>query len=165
MKTIFTLLLFCTCMSCFSQQEYTPQYYRRAFDAKYMQKPPVFLAGKDSLRRFYFSHFPAFDTVLSKAVEKGDTAKYIRIYFSFYLDENGYPYEPQFERVASTKSSVTENAKTIKYFFDMKSLLDKAITQMLNKMPQWRPGVQDGVPVKTINYDYLQFWVGLSAPQ
>ena len=87
MKIILTLVAICIYVSGFAQQKST--YYNRAFEAKYMQTPPVFVAGKDSLRRFYFTHFPAFDTVISKAVEKGDTAKYIRIYFSFYIDENG----------------------------------------------------------------------------
>jgi hypothetical protein len=164
MKYILILIAFMYSLTCFSQDGRFQQ-VNREYEAKYMQKPPVFPMGKDSLRRFYFNHFQAFDSILAKAVAKGDTAKYIRIYFSFYLDENGYAYEPKFERVASTRSAVTENAKTIRYFFDMKPMLDKAIMQMLNKMPQWRPGMQDGILVKTINYDYLQFWVGLSEPQ
>jgi hypothetical protein len=159
----YLLIIFATgCSLCCLSQGYQP--VNREYEAKYMQKP-IFPMGKDSLRRFYFTHFPAFDTVLSKAVAKGDTAKYLRIYFSFYLDENGYVYEAAFDRVASTRSAVTENAKTIRYFSDMKPVLQKAIIQMLNKMPQWRPGMQDGLVVKTLNYDYLQFWVGLSAPQ
>jgi hypothetical protein len=139
-------------------------YYNRVFESKYLGKPPVFPNGVDSLRRFYFTHFPAFDTVISKAVENGDTAKFIRIYFSFNLDESGFIYDPKFERVASTRSAVTESAKTIRYFNDMKEILEKAVKQMLQQLPQWRPGVQDGQPVKTLNYDYLQFWVGLTAP-
>ncbi len=161
MKTLFTLAITFFAITANSQSAQ----YNRAYEAKYMQKPPVFVAGADSLKRFYFAHFPAFDTVLTKAVEKGDTAKYIRIYFSFYIDEQGYPYEAEFDRVASTRSAATENAKTIKYFYDMKSILQKAITQMINKMPQWRPGLQDGRIVTTHYSDYLQFWVGLSAPQ
>jgi len=158
MKLTFTLLICCSCFAGKAQ-------LNRTYEAKYMQKPPVFVAGPDSLKRFYFAHFPAFDTVLSKAVEKGDTAKYIRIYFSFYIDEQGYPYEPEFDRVASTRSAATENAKTIKYFFDMKVILQDAVKNMINKMPQWRPGLQDGRIVTTSYTDYLQFWVGLSAPQ
>ena len=161
MKTLFLCaLLFAAASSCAQSS-----YYNRVFEAKYMSKPPVFTFGTDSLKRFYYAHFPAFDTVINKAVSNGDTAKYIRIYFSFYLDENGFVYDPQFERVASTRSRVTENAKTIRYFNDMKTVLQSAIKAMLHQMPQWRPGLQDGQPVKTVNYDYLQFWVGLSAPQ
>lgn len=165
MKTILTLSAILFCFYCSAQQEGTPEYYKRVFDAAGMQKPPVFTFGRDSLMRFYFNHFPAFDTVLQTAITKGDTAKYIRIYFSFYLDENGYVYDPQFDKVASTHSAGTSTAKVIKYFGDMKPLLNKAIKQMLDKMPAWRPGLLDGIRVKTLNYDYLQFWVGLSAPQ
>jgi hypothetical protein len=161
MKTLFLSSLLFAAVSCYAQSSY----YNRVFEAKYMGKPPVFAFGKDSLKHFYFNHFSAFDTVISKAVANGDTAKYIRIYFSFNLDENGFVYDPQFERVASTRSSVTESAKTIRYFNDMKDILQKAVKDMLQKMPQWRPGVQDGQPVKTLNYDYLQFWVGLTPPQ
>jgi hypothetical protein len=161
MKPLFTLVTTFLIIASHAQNAQ----YNRAYEAKYMQKPPVFVAGADSLKRFYFTHFPAFDTVLTKAVEKGDTAKYIRIYFSFYIDEQGYPYEAEFDRVASTRSAATENAKTIKYFYDMKSVLQKAVTEMINKMPQWRPGLQDGRIVTAHYTDYLQFWVGLSAPQ
>lgn len=161
MRYLVIIVMLCCTSKVFAQSE---QYYNRTFEAKYVERPPVFTFGKDSLKRFYFNNFPGFDTVLTKAVERGDTAKYLRVYFSFYLDERGYVYEPSFERVASTQSAVTESAKTIRYFNDMKDVLQKHIVQMLNKMPQWRPGLQDGVAVKTHCYDYLQFWVGLSAP-
>ncbi len=161
MKTLFISLLLCAATYGYAQTSY----YNRVFEARYMDRPPVFVFGKDSLKRFYFSHFPAFDTVLAKAVQNGDTAKYLRIYFSFNLDENGFVYDPQFERVASTRSAVIESAKPVRYFNEIRDILDKAVKAMLQKMPQWRPGVQDGQPVKTLNYDYMQFWVGLSAPQ
>lgn len=161
MKTLFLCALLFAAAAPYAQSSY----YNRVFEAKYMSKPPVFTFGPDSLKRFYYSHFPAFDTVLSLALANGDTAKFIRIYFSFYLDENGFAYDPQFERVAATKSAVTENARTIRYFNEMKGVLQSAVKTMLHQMPQWRPGLQDGQPVKTLNYDYLQFWVGLSTPQ
>jgi hypothetical protein len=161
MKPLFLSALLFGVVCCYAQTSY----YNRVFEAKYMSKPPVFALGNDSLKHFYYNHFTAFDTVINKAVANGDTAKYIRIYFSFNLDENGFVYDPQFERVASTRSAVTETARTIRYFHDMKDILQKAVKDMLQKMPQWRPGVQDGQPVKTLNYDYLQFWVGLTAPQ
>ncbi len=161
MKTLlFIVLLFVTLVS-YSQSSY----YNRTFEAKYMNNPPVFAYGKDSLKRFYFSHFSAFDTVINKAVENGDTAKYLRIYFSFYIDESGFVYEPKFEKVASTRSAVTESAKTIRHFNDMKDVLQKAVQTMLLKMSAWRPGVENGQPVKSLNYDYMQFWVGLTPPQ
>jgi len=129
-----------------------------------MEKPPVFSYGKDSLMSFYFNHSKEFDTLINKAIEKGDTAKYIRVYFSFNLDENGFAYEPKFERVAATASPYTNSAKTIKYFNDI-SLINDAIKQMLNQMPQWRPGLENGVPVRSSNYDYFQFWVGINPPK
>jgi hypothetical protein len=163
MKIILLISFLCTSFGAFSQ-DVGSQYYKRVFEARYMDKPPFFSYGKDSLMRFYFNHFNAFDTVLKKAVEKADTAKYIRVYFSFNLDENGYLYEPRFERIASTTSKYTGNAKTIKYFNDLQPILNKAINEMLKLMPQWRPGLESGVPVKTSNYDYFQFWVGLTPP-
>jgi hypothetical protein len=161
MKTLFLPALLFAAASCCAQTSY----YNRVFEAKYMNRPPVFLSGKDSLKHFYYNHFTAYDTVIGKVVANGDTAKYIRIYFSFNLDESGFMYDPQFERVASTRSAITEGAKTIRYFNEMREVLQKAVKEMLKKMPQWRPGVQDGQPVKTLNYDYLQFWIGLTPPQ
>lgn len=140
-------------------------YQNRVYEARYMDKPPVFLHGRDSLNRFYFSHFPAFDTLISLAVRNGDTAKYLRVYFTFQVDENGFVYEPAFEKVASTRSAVTESAKTLRYFNEIKPLLQRSVAAMLEKITGWRPGLQYGMPVKSLNYDYLQFWVGLSAPQ
>ena len=140
-------------------------YQNRVYEARYLDKPPVFTAGPDSLQRFYYAHFPAFDTLIATAVRNGDTAKYLRVYFSFHVDENGFAYEPVFERVASTRSRVTESAKTIRYFSGMKQLLQDAIESMFRSMPSWRPGLNVGIPVKTLNYDFIQVWVGLSAPQ
>jgi len=161
MKTLFFLVLLFVTLVSYSQSSY----YNRTFEAKYMNNPPVFAYGKDSLKRFYFSQFGAFDTVINKAVQNGDTAKYLRIYFSFCIDESGFVYEPKFERVASTRSAVTESAKTIRHFNDMKDVLQNVIKEMLLKMSAWRPGVENGQPVKTLNYDYMQFWVGLTPPQ
>lgn len=161
MKPLISVVLLFASLVSYSQSSY----YNRIFEAKYMNKPPVFAYGKDSLKRFYFNHFSAFDTIINKAVQNGDTAKYLRIYFSFYIDERGFVYEPKFERVASTRSAVTESAKTIRHFSDMKNELQEAVKNMLLKMSAWRPGVENGQPVKTLNYDYMQFWVGLTPPQ
>ena len=161
MKTILLLALLSGVISGYAQSSY----YNRVFEARYMERPPVFAMGKDSLKRYYFNHFSVFDTVISKAVANGDTAKYLRIYFSFNVDESGFVYDPKFERVASTRSAVTESAKTIRYFNEIKDVLQQAVSSMLLKISGWRPGVENGQPVKTLNYDYVQFWVGLSAPQ
>ncbi len=51
-------------------------------------------------------------------------------------------YEPKFERVASTRSAITESSKIIKHFNDMKDVLQEAIKKMLLKMAALRPGVE-----------------------
>lgn len=165
MRTLLILLLITTTTNIFSQRLYQQStIVNQVFESRYMDKPPFFLQGKDSLQRFYFSHFNAFDTLISKAVAKGDTAKYIRIYFSFNLDEYGFPYDPKFERVATTKSKATQGAKTAKHFFDMANILQPAIVQMISKMPAWRAGINNERAVKTSNEDYIQIWVGINPP-
>ncbi|TAJ51488.1 MAG: hypothetical protein EPO58_12620, partial [Chitinophagaceae bacterium] len=136
--------------------------YSRLFEAKYMQKPPQYPFGADSCKRFYFASFGGFDSVLSKVIERGDTAKYIRVYFSFIVDKNGAPYEGRFERMASTQYARGESAKTIRYFSDDRKYYDKQIADMIGKMPFWKPGLQNGVPVDSRVEDFLQFWVGIN---
>ena len=165
MKLFFAMLIFLCCDTLHAQQRANTNFSRRVYEARFMERPPLFSHGKDSLQRFYFAHFPAFDTIIQSAITHGDTAKYIRVYFSFHVDEFGFIYDPAFERVASTQSAVTQSAKTIRYFSSMKSLLDKSIKQMLFKMPAWAPGLEYGQTVNARVEDYIQFWVGLSAPQ
>jgi len=167
MKYICTLAMCCIVINAMAQRNnrFDNRSNDKVYEAKYMQKPPLFPPGRDSLRNFYFNHFPAFDTVLQLAVKKGDTAKYLRIYFSFNIDEQGYVYDTEFERVASTRSATTEGAKLIAYFLDIRSYLNQAVKQMLDKMPAWKPGLQSGRPVRVHCEDFLQFWVGLTPPQ
>jgi hypothetical protein len=138
--------------------------YSRLFEAKYLQKPPQFPFGADSCRRFYFANFGGFDSVLSKVIERGDTSKYIRVYFSFIVDKNGAPYDGRFERMASTQYARGESAKTIRYFSEDRKYYDKRIADMIGKMPFWKPGLQNGVPVDSRVEDFLQFWVGINPP-
>lgn len=138
--------------------------YRGIFNARTMEKPPVFPLGRDSCKRFYFAHFEGFDSVLTKTVERGDTAKYIRVYFSFVIDRNGAPYDAHFERIASTQYARSDGAKTIKYFSDDKEYYDGIIKSMNAKMPFWKPGLYNNVPVEARVEDYIQFWVGLVPP-
>jgi hypothetical protein len=35
---------------------------------------------------------------------------------------------------------------------------------MIGKMPFWKPGLQNGVPVDSRVEDFLQFWVGINPP-
>jgi len=140
------------------------QFYNNIFDSKYMQKPPIFMGSKDSLQRFYYNHFSAFNTIIEKAVANGDTAKYIRVYFNFLIDNNGAVYNGKFTKVASTRYASGDNAKTVKYFFEDKILLNEAVKHMIEKMPYWRPGLENGVRVTAAVDDYLQFWVGINPP-
>lgn len=136
--------------------------YARLFEARYLQKPPQYPFGADSCKRFYFTNFGGFDSVLSKVIERGDTAKYIRVYFSFIVDKNGAAYEGRFERIASTQYARGEFAKTIWYFLEGRKYFDKHIAAMIGKMPFWKPGLQNGVPVDSRVEDFLQFWVGIN---
>lgn len=136
----------------------------RVFEAEYVERPPIFLAGRDSLQRFYYSHFPILNEVVDKAVEQGDTAKFIRIYFSFVVDKSGVLYNAKFEKIASTKYASGSGAKTIKYFNEDKTTLNDAIKKMIQKMPMWRPALQYNNPVDCRVEDYLQFWVGINPP-
>lgn len=138
--------------------------YSRLFEAKYLQKPPQYPFGADSCKRFYFAAFGGFDTLLSKLIDRGDTAKYIRVYFSFIVDKNGAAYEGRFERMASTQYERGEFAKTIRYFLEDRKYYDKHIAAMIGKMPFWKPGLQNGVPVDSRVEDFLQFWVGINPP-
>src|ERR1700741_845065 len=91
-KIIFLLLISISTNVLFSQRIFPPgshMIYSGVQDAKRMQKPPIFPYGIDSLQRFYFSHFAGFDSILTKAINHGDTAKYIRVYFSFVVDRDG----------------------------------------------------------------------------
>ena len=139
-------------------------YYNRIFDADRMQYPPVFVPGKDSLQRFYLSNFTAFDSVAYWAINAGDTAKYIRVYVSFVIDENGALYNPKFEKVGTTRYAASENTLTVKYFFDHKPTLQVAVEEMLQNMPMWRPGLENNIKVKATVHSYFQFWLGINPP-
>lgn len=139
--------------------------HNKIFEAKYVQKPPLFPPGTDSCKRFYFTNFKGFDTVLIKLIEKGDTAKYIRVYFSFVIDRNGIPYDSHFEKIASTQYASSDGARTIKYFSENKIYFQQLIRQMISRMSFWKPALQNGAPVDCRVDDYLQFWVGLTLPK
>ncbi|TAF98259.1 MAG: hypothetical protein EAZ47_00800 [Bacteroidetes bacterium] len=166
MKQLVFFVLLLLSSPCFSQgfDDNRNQYMRRIFDAKYMQKPPIFQPGKDSLQRFYFNHFQGFENIIQKCIEKGDTAKYIRVYFNFTVDENGIASDAAFFKVASTQYAQGEGAKTIKYFFDDKKQIQEQLRKMVSALPTWLPGIESGQRVSANVEDYLQFWVGLQAP-
>ena len=139
--------------------------HNKIFNAKYVQKPPFFPPGTDSCKRFYFTNFKGFDTVLIKLIEKGDTAKYIRVYFSFVIDRNGIPYDSHFEKIASSQYARSDGAITIKYFSENNKYFEPLIKQMICAMSSWKPALQNGIPVDCKVDDYIQFWVGLTLPK
>jgi hypothetical protein len=142
--------------------ESSKQYYLNIFDYDYVEKKPVFVAGKDSLRSFYLSHFTAYDSLVSQAILKGDTAKYIRVHFEYIIDDNGIPYNPAFNYIGSTRYAHSNGDKKIKYLNNLKEYFDKAIKQMIYKMPNWRPALQNNVRVRCKVEDYFQFWLGIN---
>lgn len=165
MKTILCLLLTCSSIISFAQRESpnnNTQFYNRTFEYDYVERKPVFVAGTDSLKRFYISHFNAFDSLVERCINKGDTAKYIRVYFDFIIDENGIPYSPEFSYIASSKNASSSGDKKIKYFNDLKNYFNDAVKTMIKKMPNWRPALQNNVRVKCNVRDYFQIWLGIN---
>ena len=145
--------------------------YGTAMDARRMAKPPVYPFGQDSLVRFYFAHFTGFDTLLTKAIAHGDTAKYLRVYFTFLIDREGSPTDPHFTKVASTQYAKSESARTLKYFDEDKPYFEEVIKKMIFKMTFWKPGYANlrnangMVAYDAWVEDYIQFWVGIDPPQ
>ncbi|MDB5209439.1 MAG: hypothetical protein JWQ30_266 [Sediminibacterium sp.] len=135
----------------------------KVYDAKYLSAKPMYPPGIDSCRRFYFAHFNGFDSVLYKVVTQGDTAKYIRIYFSFVIDKYGFVSDAHFEKIASTQYAKSATARMLKYF-SAKEYYNKLIKDMLQKMPSWKPALLYGVPVDCKMNDYFQFRVGAIPP-
>jgi hypothetical protein len=145
---------------CFVNSNTQPKVY----EARYLHTQPVFPAGVGSCERFYFTHFKGFDSVLYKAIAYGDTAKYLRIYFSFVIDKNGVAHNAHFEKIASTQYAKGITSKTIRYFSGNEKYFDKLIKDMIDQMPFWKPGLLYARPVDCKVETHFQFWVGLNAP-
>jgi hypothetical protein len=135
----------------------------KVYDAKYLQVPPVFPFGIDSCQRFYFTHFKGFDNVLDKVIANGDTAKYIRVYFSFIIDKHGTAYNAHFDKIASTRYAKSVTVRPIRYFNSQ--YYEKVIKYMIAKIPFWKPALLNGIPVDCRVEDYIQFWVGANIPE
>ena len=137
-------------------------------DARNMPSPPVFPFGRDSLQRFYFSHFTGFDSLLRKAITNGDTAKYLRVYFSYIIDVRGRAYNVQFDRVGAAWYVKAEGARTLYYFNDDKKYFESKIKEMMHQMPSWKPGLLRLGNTQVITdarvHDYVQCWVGIKPP-
>lgn len=158
MKTIPALILTVISLPSFAQR--SPDKYSgsagRIYETRYVQQPPVYPMGIDSCRRYYFSHFGGMDSIVLKVVAHGDTAKYLRVYFSFVVDKYGFLSAPHFTRTASTRYAKSVTAKTITYIGN-EVYYDKLIKEMLRKMAPWKPALKDGVPVSCRVEDYFQF--------
>ncbi len=138
--------------------------YTKLFDARYVQTPPQYPFGIDSCKRFYMANFTGWDSVLTRVIERGDTAKYIRVYFSFCVDRYGAIYDAHFEKIAATVLPTSKYARTIQYFFRNKKYYETLIKKMFASMPFWKPALQNGVTVDCRVDDYFQFWVGIRSP-
>lgn len=166
MKNIIIAICLLGSVHCFSQTEETAgkQYYNRLFEYDYVERKPIFPAGADSLRNFYLSHFTAFDSLVTRCIANGDTAKYIRVKFEFILDENGIAYDPKFLSIATTRYKSSSGDKKVKYFDDLKTEFNDAIKKMVKAMPTWRPALQNNVRVACRKEDFFQFWLGINPP-
>ncbi len=166
MKFSFIFLLLITSIALHAQRDANPgakQYYNRVFDDYYVEKKPVFVAGADSLRIFYLSNFSAFDSLVARAINNGDTAKYLRVHIEFIVDKNGIPYNASFNYIGSTKYKDAKNDRKVKYFNDLKPYFNDAIKSLIKKMPNWRPALQNNVRVDCTVHDYFQFWLGINS--
>ncbi len=170
MKWLFIFIFFFCSYSLFSQNQRTANEFNqqgmanKLYDASFVEKKPLFVFGEDSAKSFYFNHFKGYDSVLMKCISKGDTAKYIRIYFSFTVDRGGMAYDVKFDRVAATRYAKSELAKTLKYFTGLNKYFNKYLEKMIAEMSLWKPALQYYQPVDCRVHDYLQFWVGINPP-
>ncbi len=168
-QLLFILFIFCS-FALFAQQQRTANEFNqqglahKLYDAAFLENPPLFVFGADSAKRFYFHHFNGYDSVLLKCIAKGDTAKYIRIYFSFIIDKDGMCYDIQFDRVGATRYAKSELARTLKYFTGLEKYFNTHLQKMIREMPLWKPALQYQQPVDCKVHDYIQFWVGINPP-
>jgi hypothetical protein len=164
MKIKIALLFLLISLKTNAQKTLNPLSYRQIYESRYVQIPPAFVAGPDSCRHYYFNHFKGFDSLLAMAIENGDTAKYLRVYFSFIVDRNGLVYDTRFIKIASTLYINSVGARTIHLFPGQNQYYEKMINEMLLLIPLWKPAMQDGVKVSSRVIDYLQCWIGLMKP-
>ncbi len=138
------------------------QAYKRIYEYDFVDKKPIFKYSKDTLRNFYMANFTAFDSLAAACIEKGDTAKYIRVHFEFTIDENGVLYDGKYLYTGSTRYAGGSGDKKIKYLDDQKAYLDNAIKKMVPRIPSWYPALQNNIRVKCAVKDYFQFWLGIN---
>ncbi len=165
MKMKTGILLLFIFLQTYSQEIMIGPRNQIIYDARYVQIPPAFPFGTDSCKHYYFNQFKGFDSLIVKAVEQGDTGKFLRIYFSFVVDKNGFVLDGQFLKIASTRMANSLGAKTVSYFANQKSYFNRKIQMMCLEMPLWKPAMQNGFPVSSRVFDFLQCWVGLTKPK
>lgn len=167
-KIVFTCFIIVLTVTAIAQTNdeanFGDRLYNKIFDEDFVERKPVFPYTRDSLQNFYLSHFNGFDSLITKAIDNGDTAKYIRVHFEFVLDENGIAYEPKFKYIGSTKYAGGSGDKKLKYFDALRPYFQQAIKEMLMKMPAWRPALQNNKRVNCRKDDYFQLWVGILPP-
>ncbi|MDE3253102.1 MAG: hypothetical protein KGO92_09880 [Bacteroidota bacterium] len=141
-----------------------PSHLPIVYQAKTLSHPPLFPFGSDSCQRFYYYHCDGLDSLLQLVQQKGDTAKYIRLHFSFVIDQRGVLSDPRFLRVSATLYAGSNFSRTLTYFSGHHRFFQKMIQRMLLSMPLWNPGLLDTSPVNARVEDYIQFWIGKSLP-
>jgi hypothetical protein len=145
----------------FRNNQFVDESKNKLYNYDYVERKPVFPFGGDTLRNIYLANFLGFDSLAARAIDKADTGKYIRVHFEFILDEYGIPYEPKFLYVGSTRYASGSGDKKLKYFDDIKPYFQNAVTKMINKLPNWKPALQNNQRVHCIVKDYFQFWLGM----
>lgn len=134
------------------------------YNAKSITHPPLFPFGFDSCQRYYYYHCEGLDSLLLLLQLKGDTAKFIRLHFSFVIDYRGLLNDPRFLRVSATSYAGSNYSRTLTYFSNYQGFFQKMIQRMLLPMPFWKPGLLNGLPVYARVEDYIQFWIGKRLP-
>ena len=145
----------------FRNNQNTDETKKKLYNYDVVERKPVFPYGGDTLRSIYLSNFLGFDSLATKAIDKADTGKYIRVHFEYILDEYGIAYEPKFLYIGSTRYASGSGDKKLKYFDENKAYFQDAVTKMIHKLPTWKPALQNGQRVHCIVKDYFQFWLGM----
>jgi hypothetical protein len=136
------------------------QVNNRIYNANYVEKKPFFKGGQDSLNNLYLQYFQGFDSLVARCVDKGDTAKYIRVHFQFVVDNMGTLYDAKFTYVGSTRYRASSGDKKIKYFDDLKPYFENNVKNMISHIPAWVPALHAGMRVACTVEDYFQLWLG-----
>ena len=178
MKAFFLLILFYCSLDVFAQEIQSDtrnrtanrttntnasiNQIRRIYDYDFVDKKPIFIAGKDSLNNLYLSYFSGLDSLAVRCIDNGDTAKYIRVHFEFVIDENGTPYDGKFSYIGTTRYGSSSGDKKVKYFDDLKEYFNGAIKKMIQYIPTWKPALQNNIRVSCFVKDSFQFWLGIN---